>query len=106
MDGADTRPAKGGSGDRAHDRPLRAGDPAERPRSPGGPALDVPHHLLDAQPVRVGLVADFQDCAARLDAVAVDVAPEELAAVEAPGDCLWDAGRKEFPFPENWLLPA
>src|SRR5262249_62117684 len=96
--------AGGGRGDRCEARPLRAGDHLELPRSLGGRELDVPHHLLDVEPLRIGLVADVQHGAAVLDPVAVDVAPEELAAMEPPGDRLRDAGPGKPLLPEQRIL--
>src|ERR1051326_1866807 len=106
MDGTDTGPAEGWGGDRGGARALRLGHDAELPRALRCCDRDVVHQPVDVEPLRVGLVADLEQRAAVLDPVAVDVTAEELAAVQAASDRLWDGSRKEFLFPENWVLPV
>src|SRR5512133_2346615 len=106
MDGTDTGPAEGWGRDCRGDGALRLGDDAELPRALRGRDGHVLHEPVDVEPLRVGLVADLEHRAAVLDPVTVDVAAEELAAVQAASDRVWNGGRKEPLFPENRVLPA
>src|SRR3954447_13980228 len=103
---AGARPAERCSRDGRRDGALRARKDAYVPRPVRGRQGDVLHQLLDVEPLGIGLVADLEHDAALVDAVAVHVAAEELAAVQTPRDRDRNLGAGERRLPQEWLLPA
>src|SRR5919201_5095043 len=101
---SDSCPAERRRGNGCGHGALRAGDDAEVPLAFGGRRGDVLHHLLELLPLGIGLVTDLQHGAAGLDPVAVDVASEQLAAVEPARDRHWHLGAHERRLPEQRRL--
>src|SRR5512133_1097088 len=78
-----TGPAKRRGGYRCNARPFRLRDDLQSPVALRGCECDLADELLDVEPLRVRLVADFQRRLPVSDPKTVDDAAEELAPMES-----------------------
>jgi hypothetical protein len=91
---------------RRGDGPLPLRHDAKVPLAVCGRDGEVLHQLLDVERLGIRLVADLEHGPALFDVVPVDIAAEELPAMQTASDRGWDVGREEFLFPENRVLAA
>src|SRR3954466_12534735 len=103
---AGARPAERRSRDGRRNSALRARKDAYVPRPVRGRQGDVLHQLLDVEPLGIRLVTDLEHDAALVDAIAVDIAAEKLAAVQPSRDRDRNLGAGERRLPQERLLPA
>src|SRR5438093_6364513 len=104
MSGPDGCPAECRDRDRSENGSLRLRHDAQVPLAFRGRKGDLAKELLDIEPVGIGLVSHLEYRAPLLDAIAVDVAAEELAAVKAPGDHDRHVRAGECRLPEHRIL--